>query len=100
MPTLADCTPIVIAEAYAYGIPVLATQTGGIPSMVLHSVTGYLIKPNDVSGYESSIAHLVNNKSVYSHLSNNCLQHYSEYFNWNSVAASFNRITSSISATK
>jgi glycosyltransferase involved in cell wall biosynthesis len=34
VPSRADCTPLAIAEAYAYGVPVVAAAVGGIPSML------------------------------------------------------------------
>jgi glycosyltransferase involved in cell wall biosynthesis len=34
LPSRADCTPIVLSEAASYGLPSLATQTGGIASVV------------------------------------------------------------------
>jgi glycosyltransferase involved in cell wall biosynthesis len=42
LPTVADCTPIVCHEAAAYGLPVLATNVGGLPSTVDSGVTGML----------------------------------------------------------
>jgi glycosyltransferase involved in cell wall biosynthesis len=44
LPSKADFTPNVIIEAYAFGIPVIATAIGGIPEMVEHSRTGYLVE--------------------------------------------------------
>ena len=34
LPTRADCTPMVVAEANAWGTPVLITDTGGIASLM------------------------------------------------------------------
>lgn len=42
LPTTADCTPIVCHEAAAYGLPVLATNVGGLPSTVETGKTGML----------------------------------------------------------
>ncbi len=42
LPTTADCTPIVCHEAAAYGVPVLATDLGGLPSTVTTGETGML----------------------------------------------------------
>ncbi len=39
LPTRADCTPMVLAEAGAHGTPVLVTDTGGVGSLVMEGVT-------------------------------------------------------------
>ena len=43
LPTRADCSSIVTAEANAFGVPVIATQTGGLPSIIREGVNGYLL---------------------------------------------------------
>jgi len=38
-----DATPRVIMEAFACGVPVVAFDSGGIPEMVEHDATGFLV---------------------------------------------------------
>ncbi len=45
LPSVADCTPIVCHEAAAYGLPVLATNVGGIASTVTAGETAMLWSP-------------------------------------------------------
>ncbi len=40
-------TPVSLMEAMAVGIPVIATNIGGVPELVEHGVHGYLCQPND-----------------------------------------------------
>lgn len=40
---------IVIAEAYAYGKPVIATNIGAIPELIQEGQTGFLLPPGDVA---------------------------------------------------
>jgi len=42
--TAVDATPRVILEAFAAGVPVVAFASGGIPEMVEHGVTGFLVE--------------------------------------------------------
>jgi glycosyltransferase involved in cell wall biosynthesis len=39
-----DATPRVILEAFAAGVPVMAFASGGIPEIVEHGVTGFLVE--------------------------------------------------------
>jgi glycosyltransferase involved in cell wall biosynthesis len=39
-----DATPRVILEAFAAGVPVVAFASGGIPEIVEHDVTGFLVE--------------------------------------------------------
>ncbi|MGH3471710.1 MAG: glycosyltransferase family 4 protein [Nocardioidaceae bacterium] len=45
LPTTGDCTPLVIAEAMASGLPVVATAVGSIPDMLRDGVNGLLVQP-------------------------------------------------------
>ncbi len=50
-PTRADCSPIVICEANAYGIPVITTDVGGIPDIIKNGNNGFML-PLSASGQE------------------------------------------------
>jgi glycosyltransferase involved in cell wall biosynthesis len=43
LPTQADCTPMVVAEAGAHGTPVLVTDVGGMGSLVAEGVNGRML---------------------------------------------------------
>ena len=43
-----DPFPRSVLEMMAVGVPVVASRIGGIPEMVEHHVTGFLVKPGDV----------------------------------------------------
>ncbi len=45
LPSRAEASGIVFTEAAAYGVPCLATNVGGIPSVVVNGVNGRLFKP-------------------------------------------------------
>lgn len=47
LPSIRDYTPSVLIESQALGVPVVATNVGAIPEMVIHGETGLLVRPND-----------------------------------------------------
>ena len=51
----------VIATAYAFGRPVVATSAGGLVEMVVHGKTGLLVPPNDVAALSRAIRSLAKN---------------------------------------
>ena len=57
-PVQADPLPTVVLEAMALGLPVVATDVGGIPEMVEDGVTGLLAPPDDVPALEAAIRRL------------------------------------------
>ena len=49
LPSLEDNCPMVILEAAAAGVPVMAAKAGGIPSLVQDGHTGILFDPRDLN---------------------------------------------------
>jgi len=52
---------IVIAEAFAYGLPVIASQIGGIPELVDDKKTGFLIPPGKIKTLIETISLVAEN---------------------------------------
>jgi len=52
-------TPNVILEAMASGLPVVATRVGGVPEIVRHGETGYLVDPDDESSLAEALSILI-----------------------------------------
>ena len=50
-----DTSPVVIKEAAAMGLPVIATRFMGAKEMVVDGVTGLWVEPGDVEGLASAI---------------------------------------------
>jgi glycosyltransferase involved in cell wall biosynthesis len=58
VPSIYETFPMVVLEAMACSKPVVASNVGGIPSMVKHGRNGFLVKPMDVGGLEVFISKL------------------------------------------
>jgi glycosyltransferase involved in cell wall biosynthesis len=56
-----DCEPFgqVLIEAMVRGIPVVATNAGGAPEIVVHGETGYLVPPRDPEAMAAAINRLL-----------------------------------------
>ncbi len=50
-PSHLENLPMSIAEALASGVPVIASDVGGIGEMVQNGINGYLARPEDVSAF-------------------------------------------------
>ena len=59
LPTRADCFSLVSLEAMATGLPVIATNVGGIPDIIRDGETGYLIDPDDYDALHQRLDALV-----------------------------------------
>ena len=54
----------VVMSSFAFNIPILATNTGGLPDYVEHMKSGYIVKPKDVNELANGIKYLLDNKEL------------------------------------
>lgn len=55
LPSFAEGLPIVLMEAFAHGRAVVATRIAGIPELVRHGESGWLVAPGDVEGLAQAL---------------------------------------------
>jgi glycosyltransferase involved in cell wall biosynthesis len=55
LPSWIEGLPLVVLEAMAAGVPVVATSVGGTPETVVEGETGFLVPPRDVSALAHAI---------------------------------------------
>lgn len=71
-----------ICEAAAYGLPVCATASGGIPSVIQNGVNGLLVRPGDAADLAAQIERLYRDRGLASRLSEEALLRAKEHFDW------------------
>lgn len=59
VPSRTDGTPLVVLEAMAAGVPVVAAAVGGIPDQIRHDVDGLLVPPGDPAAVAGALAELL-----------------------------------------
>jgi len=64
LPSYAEGMPMSILEAMSYAIPIVTTNVGGIPELVIDGETGYLIDPGDLDALYEKISFLIQNKDA------------------------------------
>lgn len=68
-PSRADNTPNSVLEALACAVPVVSTNVGGVPFLVKHGVTAWLVPPDDPAAMADGIDQVMSNHSVRAALS-------------------------------
>lgn len=61
LPSHSEATPVVILEAMATALPVVASRVGGIPQVVLDQQTGLLADPANVASFVDAISTYISN---------------------------------------
>jgi glycosyltransferase involved in cell wall biosynthesis len=97
LPTRYDCTPIVFCEANAYGLPVITTQTGGVPELVRDGENGFTL-PLAARGdeYARVIASVYQDDERYARLVSTSRATYEERLNWDVWGKAMNTILSKV----
>jgi glycosyltransferase involved in cell wall biosynthesis len=59
LPSLSEDMSNVVMEAGASGLPVISTEVGAVPQIVLDGKTGILVKPRDVDGLVDALKKVI-----------------------------------------
>jgi glycosyltransferase involved in cell wall biosynthesis len=83
LPTEAEALGLVFGEASSFGVPSLATDTGGVGSAVRDGVNGMKFAPDsDPQQWADYIAGLWNDRAAYEKLALSSFNEYSTRLNW------------------
>jgi glycosyltransferase involved in cell wall biosynthesis len=87
LPSRADCTPLVIAEANAFGVPSLVSDAGGMATLVRDGRNGWTF-PRDASAadYCDRITRAMRDPESYGQLARSAFHEYESRLNWKVAA--------------
>lgn len=83
VPTKQECFGIFAAEASAYGVPIISTDTGGLSEVVVNGVNGYLL-PLEAGAdlYADRIEEILKNMPLYRRLREGAVNRSRAVLNW------------------
>lgn len=87
LPSRSECSAIVLCEACAFGLPVLASAAGGTPEIVQSGKNGYVL-PVTATGvdYADAICERIQNEDQYIELRKGSRAAFEERLNWDAWA--------------
>ncbi|HPD33028.1 MAG TPA: glycosyltransferase family 4 protein [Candidatus Kapabacteria bacterium] len=89
-PTRADTYGHVVCEASAFGVPTMASNTGGVSEVVKNGVNGFLFdfnKPGTIEEIAGTIIYYFNNPIEYKQLCLSSHQRYKQELNWDIIVS-------------
>jgi glycosyltransferase involved in cell wall biosynthesis len=91
--------PMVVLEAMAAGLPVVASRVEGVPEAVAHRQTGLLVEPGSVSQLAGAVAEIIGGKIDYCALSRGAQRRHAELFSDIKMAAGVAAVYREVLAT-
>ena len=93
--TIADCAVfpslyepfgIVALESFAAKVPLIVSNTGGLPEVVRHGVTGIVTQVNDTNSLAEGIIQILQNREYAQTLVDHAQSELRERFAWDQLA--------------
>ncbi|HYT92188.1 MAG TPA: glycosyltransferase [Gemmataceae bacterium] len=63
LPSYTEGLPVIVLEAFAAGVPVVATAVGGTPEVIEEGQSGYLVPPGDAAALARRLSDLLGSDS-------------------------------------
>lgn len=97
IPSLADNLPNTVMESLACGTPVLAFASGGIPEMIRHEETGFLVPPENAHALAHFLIEYINfNQEKKMEFRNNARKFALTHYAYSIVAAQYLQLYQSL----
>lgn len=86
LPCRAECFGHIFPEANSFALPVIASNTGGIPTAVHENINGFCFEPERAHDYANCIARLFGDPDEYRALSLRAFDDYTNRLSWDAAA--------------
>tara|TARA_B100000029_G_C17507081_1_gene934868 strand:+ start:277 stop:1218 length:942 start_codon:yes stop_codon:yes gene_type:complete len=95
VPSRIESIPQVIKEAFFLKVPVIATNVGGIPELVINDKTGILIPPEDPEKMIDAINQLLSDDETKNRITKNAFEFINNNFSWDVLIQKYINLYSS-----
>lgn len=92
VPSFSEGLPNVVLEAFAAGVPVVATAVGGIPEVVDDEISGFLAPPADAGALANQITRLLESDATASAMGKRGRQRVLQDFTFEAQASAYRRL--------
>jgi glycosyltransferase involved in cell wall biosynthesis len=89
LPSLWEGLPIVLLEAMAIGVPVVASAVGGVPEVVEHEGTGLLVDRQAPERYAEAVRRLLHEPDLHAKITAGARRLVAEHFSWTAVRQAY-----------
>lgn len=83
--------PLAVLEAWAAGVPVVATGVGGVPGMIDDGRTGLLLPPHDDAAVARALARLLDDRQLAARLRQAGLEEFNRAYHLDAMADRYER---------
>jgi glycosyltransferase involved in cell wall biosynthesis len=83
---------VVLLEAMSHGVPVIGSNVGGIPDIIIDGETGFLVPEQDPSALAEKIVRLLSDAVLREKFRRNGLLKVKTHFSWDSISTRFSEV--------
>ena len=100
LPSVSEACPIVVLEAMACGKPVVASNVGGVPELIVDGQTGILVPPRDPEAMAKAVLYLLDHPDKAKEIGLKAREHVIRHFDIEKCVARHKELYISLAGVK